>query len=166
MTFQWTEEKEQELVRLRKVGYSAALIAEALGTNRNSVLGKVFRLRLPLIRTPRKTVRRQARPKATYTRRPLPPRQRLEQPKTSPPPLEAPPSKRLTLHELHAGMCKFIADEGPPWTYCGHDAELESPWCTYHRSIVYTSGTQKDVDRIANRTLGGRLHSSKTFIAE
>lgn len=45
----WSEQKTEELKRLWQINppMSAATIARELGTNRNAVLGKVFRLQLP-----------------------------------------------------------------------------------------------------------------------
>ncbi len=41
----WTAEKDRRLQRLEAAGYSAALIADRLGTTRNAVIGRSVRLR-------------------------------------------------------------------------------------------------------------------------
>ncbi len=47
----WTDERVAELKRLRDEGCSAELIADRLGTTRNAVLGKAWRLRTGLTTT-------------------------------------------------------------------------------------------------------------------
>lgn len=43
----WTPSEDAKLRQLRMEGYSAALIGDLMGRNRNEVLGRAFRLGLP-----------------------------------------------------------------------------------------------------------------------
>ncbi len=149
----WTEERTAKLKQLHAAGLSCAMIAADIGgVTRNAVISKIHRLglagdskvytrqwrKLPRAVKRRTLKQRRAddrlkmRARRTPETKPLPPR-------PQPVDLVKPESKRLTLAELHAGMCKYIEDDFPPWTYCGHMAVEGSSWCSYHRSIVFSA---------------------------
>lgn len=153
MTFEpgWTEARTDRLTELWSEGFSASQIGAEMGVTRNSVIGKVHRLKLNLraglgerkavphrTRSPRRS-RGCTEPQGFREARL---RSKLEtQPRQATPFAPAKPvipkpeSKRLTLAELHAGMCKYIEDDFPPYTYCGHFADAGSPWCGFHYAL-------------------------------
>lgn len=143
----WTPEKTQKLKELWdiKPEMSAAHIADQMGTNRNAVLGKVWRLRLPH--------RKPSGPRPSTS--PRPPRPRIPKPEISfqPPALPFPdlvPTLLVSFAELEPWMCRFPVGEISPVStisYCGAQRQEKSafigggysPYCSFHSSLCYRS---------------------------
>jgi len=139
----WTTEQDWNLARLWESGLTARNIAERLGRTRNSIIGRVHRLKL----TPRGSPIRGAaqRPKSDVK----PPRVKLtlparvviaakqaaylsRQPKPPPAPLMA-----LPISARHA--CQWIAGEpsADDACKCGAPAVAGWSWCPEHLARVY-----------------------------
>lgn len=168
MSFAWTRERSDKLEALWADGLSASQIAPLLGVTRNSVIGRVHRLRLfrlcgvvKVKRERRQRPNRQAMHSARLRAKALP------SPPAPPVPTTAPESLNLTIYQLTDRTCKWPYGDMAPHTYCGSLAVEGKPYCTYHDMLAHAGrGTQRDFDRIASRALGGSLHASKTFVAE
>lgn len=131
----WTDKRVQELKTLWSEGEGAIAVACAMGTTRNAIIGKAHRLGLTrlcgVVKLKKgERVRRQW-PSSRAIRS-----TRLKTKRTT----EPPQSKHLTFDQISAGMCRYIADDYPPWTYCAHDAAPGSSWCAYHEGVVFTAG--------------------------
>lgn len=110
----WTDDEIDTLTLMKAQGNSAALIAERLGTSRNAVLGKLFRLGLSTPQAPAAVVRaRAARPFAREEfRKPVsfdPPPPKIENAKYN---ITGPRSGRieaqLTKHELRRMLTQAV----------------------------------------------------------
>jgi GcrA cell cycle regulator len=168
----WSDERIERLKQLWKDGFSAGQISDELGgISRSAVIGKIHRLKLdartgPTTRLPRGRRTYRNPPSVRYARavaEPEAPRPFLTREKF----VAEPQSKNLTLADLNAGMCKFSADDGPPWTFCAHDSLPGSSWCEFHKSIcvqeVSPKEAQRRADRDAART-GSKVGHGKTFV--
>jgi hypothetical protein len=103
-------------------GYSAGLIAEAVGSTRSAVVAKLRRL----------GVRRAVRdPTGSLRPPPAKPRKHKPQPVCEP--------IWVTFVELNAGMCRYPREvDGAP-RFCGAATQsLSSSWCPAHKLICYT----------------------------
>lgn len=165
----WTDSRCAKLEELWRDGQSATQIfLELRAKSRNAVIGKISRLGLTGVggsvvkprQLPRRTYPANRKRPANSMR--VTPVERVETE------ILEPVSKKITIHNLTNHICKWPGDEdGPPFTYCGNDRFGDGPYCEYHRSIAYVArATQRDFDNIATRTMAGRMHASKTFIAE
>ena len=161
----WTDERVAKLRKLYEEGLSFSQIAVALGgTTRNSVTGKVHRLKLTLRgRTPA-----QARPKkaaqalqistAVRTTRIIPqtpvgtttfatPASFDPKPYVEARPVEnvfVPASRRLKLVELSERTCKWPTSDGADarnFNFCGNDAD--GPYCAYHKRIAFQPASKR-----------------------
>jgi hypothetical protein len=105
-----------------RLGYSAGLIAEAVGSSRSAVVAKVRRLGVKrAVRDP------------TVSLRPRPARPRAK-PKPKPDLVCNP--RWITLPNLKPGMCRFVRDGDGVVEFCGAATQsLSSPWCPAHKLI-------------------------------
>lgn len=167
----WTPGRVETLKKLWADGKSCSVICAEMGaTSRSAIIGKVHRLGLTrlcgTVKIKKVYRERRQRPslRVIHDVRLKRDWQPPAAPVLAPAPIAAPVSKRLTLHELNERMCKWPS-EGPPYTFCGADREDDRPYCAFHENLAHTKGTQKDIDRIANRILGGKLHMGKAWVA-
>jgi hypothetical protein len=111
--------------RLSYAGISKILIAEypGLRLGRDAVIGKIFRLKLPVRPRPPKAPPYQRKPRKLLP--PLP---------NAPPtyiPRPQPPGK-VTFEELGFCHCKWPSGERPNVTYCGRPRCEGRPYCPRH----------------------------------
>lgn len=132
-----TEQEQRLIVKLWKRGYSAASIAVKLGTGRtrNSVTGWVDRNHQKYglkRRNPHSVHQAPKEKKVKLAPAPVVPVVKPKVPK--PVPLMAP------LHELKALQCHYACNNPPKWQehlFCGAPTPEGSPWCEYHKALVY-----------------------------
>jgi hypothetical protein len=120
-------ESEQVLRAMWMQGSSAALIADALHTSRNSVIGKVHRLGLS--RTQRKptTAKQLTRPNVAPLRRKKKPVQR--------------PGEPVPFLKVKWFHCRAVLDQRGDdglAIFCGQTKAVGSPWCAKHRRAFTT----------------------------
>lgn len=138
--FVWTEDADAIVTKMRAEGCSASIIGAAIGVTRNSVIGRVHRLKLPMQKYTLKSLRMPPKP-----RRPRPERTAPFQPpsKVALPPasIEVTPSEITLLNipfletdSLHCRWIEGTASEHA--TVCGHIISKGS-YCAYHAKIVY-----------------------------
>lgn len=157
MPTEWTVERVEEMRLLYARGDSASVIAAALGggATRNSVIGKIHRLRLPArgrrtadpVEVERKRqaaqirhvnnqrIRRAAErgDKAPVLLAVVPP----------PPPFEG--SLNLAIGDLRerrpdtVNQCRYPEGDAAPFFYCGNETAPGSSWCGHHHPIVHAS---------------------------
>jgi len=128
----WTDTRVTKLKSLAADGLSASQIAAQLFVTRNSAMGKLYRMGVPLLR---KQGKKPPRPEPTG------PRIARRSPSLPMPDLNQPPDVSAfacTIAELHEGMCKWpIGDPSKiyDFRYCG--APADGSWCPRHYWIVY-----------------------------
>lgn len=144
MPYQWTDDKIKTLKEKWADGWSGAQIAHLLGTSRNSVIGKVHRLRLPSHAynsnapvTPRAKSGPKPKPKADKQARPVHPIS-IVKPK---PKLEEypPPKEKITSETIKAMECKwpYGDPDAEDFTFCGRERAPPRPYCAHHNSLSY-----------------------------
>lgn len=146
----WTRERISVLTELWREGLSCSQIAYILGLgfSRNSVIGKVHRLKLheTYPRASWKATRRIFQPRSPRKpRAPAARKVRLNVPPefpAVPPRAEAwkalPDTKPITLMELNENTCRWPVGDVSPFLYCGCEPADGSSYCAAHRAL----GTQ------------------------
>ncbi|WP_063685591.1 GcrA family cell cycle regulator [Bradyrhizobium stylosanthis] len=111
----WDNPESEQVLRVMWMeGSSAALIADALRTSRNSVIGKVHRLGLS---------RTQRKPKVAKR----PTRSRIAQPR---------PGEPVPFLKVKWFHCRAVLDQRGKdglAVFCGQAKTIGSPWCVKHR---------------------------------
>jgi GcrA cell cycle regulator len=155
----WTDERVELLKKLALVdGMSGSLIAHRLGTSRNAVLGKLWRLGIGVgSNRPRKVViRRTGRPlglrrrlpkthQRSAPKKPMTAFQKLlaDEPSTQPEPFVCrplpviPEHEQKTLIDLDDNDCRFPTTERPPHKFCGRERVRGLPYCKAHALVAY-----------------------------
>jgi GcrA cell cycle regulator len=144
----WTDERTETLKRLWAAEFSASHIAAELGgITRNSVIGKVHRLKLPRRMKPQdKTAKTRARKPRTARTAPAHvwavPLAKLTSghgPQTTEASMETPADKRISILELTSRTCRW--PYGNPAReevrYCGCRTAGELPYCSSHARMAY-----------------------------
>ena len=151
-TFAWTEERIDRLRRMVADGMTRPAIAEALGTTKNSVTGKIDRLGL------RSNLAKVDRGPASEATRPKVARAQPSAPAIAPRPAAKPsvpvpiqpvvqrlvvpasPVRRVLIEELTDKTCRWPFGDRPPFEYCG--APTEDPgdpkrvYCREHSRLA------------------------------
>lgn len=167
----WSDSWRVSLLKeLRAEGYSASMIAQKLGVTRNAVIGRLTREGMADRMRPVHSLPKTRRSKTSCVSPTIIQNMRNGKPEPKVIPfvpvsvaLKQPKSKRLTILELTDRTCKYTPDDGPNHRFCGHETELGSSWCPYHRSILFESRTQRDVDKMAG-AWRGPLGLSKSIV--
>ncbi|MCP3472328.1 GcrA family cell cycle regulator [Bradyrhizobium sp. CCGUVB1N3] len=121
-----TPESEQVLRAMWMEGSSAALIADALHTSRNSVIGKVHRLGLSRTRRKPKVAKQPTRRSNV-----VPLRRKTAKPTKRP----GEPVPFLRVKWFH---CRAVLDQRGKdglALFCGEPKTIGSPWCVKHRRV-------------------------------
>ena len=156
ISMEWTPERTNALIALWDEGHSTAEIGRRLGVTKNSVVGKVHRLRLPKRGSPihggsGHSARSEApvslhrapaapRPAASIMARPAPtPVVARPQPMIPQAVYEPMPTNVIKLSALTSDMCSWpIGDPGTAgFRFCGRSAVTGKPYCGEHCSIAY-----------------------------
>lgn len=159
----WTAERVELLKKAWADGFSASQIAEQVGArSRNSVIGKVHRLKLPSREkqnVPR--VPRRRKPKDLAPNAPKHPWRDLSVPRVKPPtpvpvqpvqPVEASMENRRTILTLKHGECRW--PHGDPrdkenFWFCGESQAPERPYCWKHCGMAYANPADRRRRRAA-----------------
>lgn len=163
----WTDENIAELVRRWEQDQSAAIIAAALNTTRNAILGKVFRLGLSARKPSRTQEERQAAIRLTKQRQNEKKkafRQKVREMEfiALEAIVEAPKAAlRIPLMELRdyrggePNQCRYIADEppGPDYIACGLETPVGASYCSHCLEIVGRSARSEfsEVEKMRRR---------------
>jgi hypothetical protein len=118
--FHWTAERIDTLTALWADGRSQRDIAEALGTTRSSVAGKIDRLGLASPGVKQTGAARTDRPKF--------PRRRCNE-------TIAMPAGRITFEQLTGAVCHFPVGDAPPYLFCGEPTAIQ-PYCARCAAIA------------------------------
>jgi GcrA cell cycle regulator len=125
----WTAEHD-ETIRTLWPTHSASMIAREFGVTRNSVVGRVHRLKLGpkppghAANTPRAKRIKRVRFKENLPDRPAP--------------VVAIEPLNIGIFDLEPSQCRFPCDgQGYKTLFCGHPAAKGLPYCPGHCSIAY-----------------------------
>lgn len=139
----WTKERLAIMAARWKAGDSAGVIAKALGTTRNAIMGRIYRD--GLARSPA-----QPRVKISRTYRPRKPRKPQRSPETPSTPNLTNPVSIMSLG-LHA--CRWpLGDplrEG--FGYCGVDHLDGQPYCQFHDRLAHTQRPEPQTEAIVRK---------------
>jgi hypothetical protein len=118
----WTEEQDQELIRLERQGFSAYLIAERMGKSRSAVIGRSFRLRGDQPRTSPPIIRKVPVCSPRSKSKPLPNLAKA-----------AAIGRMVEIFELTDGMCRWPHGDHSPYLFCAAPvAFLDNSYCALH----------------------------------
>ena len=131
MAEQWTSERDSRLTTLWLSGLSGAKIAGMMGDGftRNSVIGRVHRMKLPK-REPRKVAGERKRRKKKILQQPT---VEIERRPTVIPPVNY---VCVSIDELKPHHCRFPLGDFPVM-YCGQQKIEGSSYCAYCHSVCY-----------------------------
>lgn len=131
-----------QALELALLGYSCRQIGEALGVNKNAVVGKFYRLRkegkvVPRYKKPRRAAvvskvrkiiahRNGKVVRAKFCATPLPPVDRTNEP----------PSLQVGVLDLERNQCRYPHGEGSAIRFCGHPVK-KGAYCEFHAKICY-----------------------------
>ncbi len=143
----WTAQFDAELTRLwADHRLAAKAIGEILGVNKNQVIGRAHRLKLPMRRpvgasksTKRKSDRRVDSFNPSRMRRPRIVPVHVAKPRPIPVEVPMPESLHLTIMELTNSTCKYPDDGERAVTFCGNPTEAGASWCPAHYRICYVT---------------------------
>jgi GcrA cell cycle regulator len=153
-----------KLLDMWRAGATGAEIARALGTTRNAVIGKIFRLRnngVDMARVKVPVVRNLPKLEKTVKLRPKPPS--TPKPKVAwPPPLTKEEKEALIAQkkaevervqrargikfiDLKARDCRFILNGGRPegYLFCGDPRLAGKPYCQEHSELCYRADSSR-----------------------
>ncbi len=161
----WCEDRDGRLRAMLDAGASASMIASALGTTKNAVLGRKFRLGLgkPMLpRTPEEIAaarqrrlearralnkkhreERRVRPRLSYSLppSPKPAAQWVDPPEPTVVENIVPVGQRCSILELNESTCRWpIGDpSAADFFFCGGKTTEGLPYCGYHSRIAYVA---------------------------
>lgn len=148
----WTDIEVAHAKRRWNDGVSSGVIADELGKSRNSVIGKISRLRQsgasmrirppaitrPLSRPPwnlgKTGLARSESPHRVFAPRAAKVKPMRSPARPSPVPVKKPTNKPVTFLAVGSSQCRFpmSGDPGPAMLVCGAPTELDCSWCEYH----------------------------------
>jgi GcrA cell cycle regulator len=139
---------EEEASRVRqwwREGYSASQIATMLGTGRtrNSVIGWVNRYIGPSRKTLRYQPTKKAKAEPKQFHKPAAAGQAAVVRRVEPAPQ---PPLMLGLDDLKPRQCHYACNNAAKWQehlFCGAPTPEGSPWCEYHKALVYVPAIPK-----------------------
>ena len=153
--WEWTEDRVETLKKLWAKGYSASVCAERLGCgSRNSVIGKVHRLKLAnrckkssaaqggrkasgILRKKRTRSSTKVIVSAPVERKPMPPKIKPDQ--------GAPEDMLLvSFDDLMPKQCRWIVGKDRPedFRFCGLPQRAGSSYCDHHAVVAYAPPRQ------------------------
>jgi GcrA cell cycle regulator len=146
----WPPERVEKLVELAPLAYRVRDIAWALGVSKNSVIGKMRRMREKGVvlethfgQQPKANAM-PAAPKSKVV--PLKPRRGLPPPDPvrPEPPLEIFTMRRLSLLELGPRSCRWpVGDPGTPeFAFCGNVTDADRTYCPAHHIVAHYRGNR------------------------
>ena len=151
----WNAEETALLVKLWKQNWSARQIAIKMKKSRNSIIGKIKRVRdktgevekrktgydEKIITVKKKIVRVKSLKQAR-----IPKKEDVDSlfPKREIPVQDGIARKPVPFSKLTRNKCKYVVNEGHPsdYLFCNEATEIGKPFCPYHLSICYTRPTK------------------------
>lgn len=167
MNITWTGERTEVLKKLWDQGLSASQIAKQLGgVSRNSVIGKVRRLKLssrgraslsparskkfkkpsnPTLQEAMKIAQVTSKTPTSSPVQALVPPKKIEETKTRSLDTVVPISRNIILVELKEHNCKW--PNGDPLTedfsFCGNESMEHGPYCRFHAKIAFQPASER-----------------------
>lgn len=138
MGYNWTPAAISKLTELAAKSDSVRKIADAFGVTRNTIIGKAWRMGIPL-----PVGRSGPKPGPNFV-----PRKRnrgtglsFRSKNRKPPQLVAvvprPDSLNIPFGELRRGHCRYPVTDGPPHFFCGNPQVSGSSYCAHHRGVCH-----------------------------
>ena len=139
-TVRWPADRVEKLKELWPI-MTASQIGRCFGLTRSAVIGKVYRLGLPLKKLDRLLLPKRGRspPKPVYVRTkprisaPLAPETVVSE-------TGAPEFLNRTFDELGAGECRYPHGDRVPFTFCGQPCDGSS-YCVEHHKLAHHATT-------------------------
>jgi GcrA cell cycle regulator len=132
---EWDDAAIERLKQLRAEGRSASEIAELLGVSKNSIIGKLYRLKVK----PAPVAQPKPKPKAQRQPRPRKP-SADKWFKMEPPPAPSPSRPNVpftrSILELGPGQCKWPQGDYD-FVFCGEPQAAGSVYCSEHTERAY-----------------------------
>jgi len=152
----WTSEQEAQLLKLAATAPRIVDVADAMDKTRNSIVGKLARMRRNgqvgeiewSLRPNRyKALKRSPGPRMPPHQPPPKPRRGLPPPRE---PMQPEPTpeiftmRRLALLELGPRTCRWpVGDVGEPtFCFCGNETDRDRVYCTVHHVVAYYRGNR------------------------
>jgi len=145
----WTEEEREKCIALAKEGLSGSRIAAILNRRRNSIVGFLFRRKVPLMGNTKTNSDAPKKPKPTFPRASKPKEKSVEGVSKPPTMIVLPiikPKKTegygpVSMLYVRPDQCKWVIDEATNDSraiYCGEPIKKEGcSWCADHYKIVF-----------------------------
>ncbi len=171
----WTEQRVEQLTKMYNEGLSCSEIARRLGggCSRNSVIGKVHRLKLPLrvvgLGRPRKELSKKEDWRfAPKTLKPLTQVRKIAQLIAEPlPPADVNDVARVkSLFDLEPHHCRWPVDvEGQKWPgYCGDQKVIGLSYCANHIRRAFQVGQSRQ-SKVAAQEVAAHKHQKESVDA-
>jgi GcrA cell cycle regulator len=140
-TVRWPADRVEKLKELWPI-MTASQIGRIMGLTRSAVIGKVFRLGLPLKKLDRLLLPKRGRspPKPVYV-----PRRRVSAPLAPEVVVSdttTPGFLNRSFDELGAGECRYPHGDRVPYRFCGNACDGSSSYCIYHQRLC-CNGSQR-----------------------
>jgi hypothetical protein len=139
---------EEKILELWTIGHSTAKIAAEIGMSKNSVCGRIFRMRERGVEIPPKKVIVREKPVKIKTERVRKPRIHYRTPlidgfdkakKFIPKQAEyAPHSLNIGFWKLKSNSCRYVVNEGRPenFIFCG-SPRVQGAYCKDHAAVCF-----------------------------
>lgn len=121
----WTTTEDELLIKLWQSGRTSSEIAKEVGRSRNSVIGRVTRLRDTGVTL---AVRGRVVPKQLRPQKP-----KVEKPMVTKPKVVVGVTLASSLLELRPDQCRWPFET----TFCDAEREPGRPYCTHHRKVSF-----------------------------
>ena len=121
----WTTTEDELIIKLWNKGSTSSEIANEVGRSRNSVIGRIHRLRDMGITL---SVRGRVVPKKIRPQKP-----KVEKPKVTKPKVVVGVTLASSLLELRPNQCRWPFET----TFCDADREPGRPYCEHHRKMSF-----------------------------
>lgn len=129
----WTEERVEILRRLAIEGYSSSQVADELGLSRNAVIGKAYRLGIPLSGKKSGMSAEQRKQRHAFLMRGY--RQNKGKPGSAQ--SSAAPVKPKRLLKLKPHDCRFVIGDPVDGLFCAARVVPGLSWCEAHARVVF-----------------------------
>lgn len=138
--FDWTPERIETALRLQRDGYSTSSIAHHLGTTKNSVIGKLHRVKIARGHKPKRLCEIERNERRQRRKRMLTLADRAESVSRYVSPPIPKPDEGMLASIVDVTGCRFPVREDASFVggqaFCNHAQDGNSPYCAYHHKVT------------------------------